>query len=370
VNSTGVGGLKATLVAGTFASGNGSLIYTITGNPTGFGTASFALNIGGQTCTLTRVVNQASGSIGQLNCSLATFTGTLTQGTSAAGVSLSVPYSGGNGGSHSGQTVSSTGVVQGLVATLAPGAFNSTGSLTYTITGTPTGSGLATFNLNIGGKTCSFSRDVLASATSGYPDGTVFCSAQTAIVPVASPATGKTWMDRNLGASKVATSSSDTGSFGDLYQWGRRADGHQCRNSLTSTTLSTSNTPSNGNFIVAPNTPNDWRSPQISTLWQGVSGTNNPCPSGYRLPTSSELNAELQVWANKNNVGAISSALKLPTANLRGYSSGVINTNAIGVYWSSTINGTDAEVLRIDNTEADFYKGQRAWGFSVRCIRN
>jgi uncharacterized protein (TIGR02145 family) len=177
-------------------------------------------------------------------------------------------------------------------------------------------------------------------------------------------------MDRNLGASRAATSSTDSQAYGDLYQWGRRADGHQCRNSLTSTSLSASNTPSNANFIIAPNTPNDWRSPQNSNLWQGVSGINNPCPSGYRLPTTLELYAEVQVWVNKNNIGAISSTLKLPTANLRSHSSGVINTNAIGVYWSSTINGTDSEVLRIDNSEADFYKGYRAYGFSVRCIKN
>jgi hypothetical protein len=111
-------------------------------------------------------------------------------------------------------------------------------------------------------------------------------------------------------------------------------------------------------------------------LWQGVSGTNNPCPSGYRLPTTSELNAEVQVWVNKNSVGAISSALKLPTANLRNYSNGVIiaDNSTNGVYWSSTINTTngitDPEVLLIDNQGADFYKGYRAWGFSVRCIKN
>jgi hypothetical protein len=90
------------------------------------------------------------------------------------------------------------------------------------------------------------------------------------------------------------------------------------------------------------------------------------------LPTTIELNAEVQVWVNKNSVGAISSALKLPTANLRGNSSGVINAtnSAIGVYWSSNTNGTDSEILRIDNSEAAFFKGYRAYGFSVRCIKN
>ena len=42
--------------------------------------------------------------------------------------------------------------------------------------------------------------------------------------------TGKTWMDRNLGATQVATSSADTASYGDLYQWGRAADGHEKKN--------------------------------------------------------------------------------------------------------------------------------------------
>ncbi|WP_372934176.1 hypothetical protein, partial [Mariniphaga sediminis] len=41
---------------------------------------------------------------------------------------------------------------------------------------------------------------------------------------VTNATTGKTWMDRNLGASQVATSSTDIAAYGDLYQWGRAAD--------------------------------------------------------------------------------------------------------------------------------------------------
>jgi hypothetical protein len=52
VTSTGVTGLTATLSAGSFVSGAGTLSYAITGTPASGGTASFALNIGGQTCTL------------------------------------------------------------------------------------------------------------------------------------------------------------------------------------------------------------------------------------------------------------------------------------------------------------------------------
>jgi len=160
VNSTGVTGLTATLAAGTFANGSGSLVYTITGTPSGNGTASFALNIGGQTCTITRVVNPIPGSISALNCSSATITGTLTQGTLAANVSSSIPYTGGNGGTYTSQTVNSTGVT-GLTATLSAGTFaNGGGSLVYTITGTPSNSGTASFALNIGGQTCTLTRAV------------------------------------------------------------------------------------------------------------------------------------------------------------------------------------------------------------------
>ena len=57
VSSTGVTGLTATLSAGTFADGSGTLTYNITGTPSIAGTASFVLNIGGQTSTLNRNVD-------------------------------------------------------------------------------------------------------------------------------------------------------------------------------------------------------------------------------------------------------------------------------------------------------------------------
>jgi uncharacterized protein (TIGR02145 family) len=371
VSSTGILGLTATLAAGTFANGNGSLNYTITGTPSGFGTASFALSIGGQTCILTRVVNQlvVAGSINQLNCGSPTNTGTLTQGVSAAGVSSSVSYSGGNGGNHSGQSVGSTGV-GGLTAILAAGAFsNSTGTLTYTISGTPSGSGTASFVLNIGGQICVLTRTVTAAVSATYPTGTYCSNIQSAVFEVTTP-TGRTWMDRNLGATKAAASSTEAASFGDLYQWGRRSDGHQCRNSTTTTTLSSTNSPSTSAFIIAPNAPYDWRNPQFSSLWQGASGTNNPCPSGYRLPTSSELNAEVQAWGNKNAAGAMTSPLKLPTAAIRDFENGQLILQSSGVYWTSTINGTNSNLLLINNSEASLYIGERGYGASVRCIKN
>lgn len=61
ISSTGVTGLTATLTAGTLASGNGNLSYTVSGTPAGTGIASFAISFGGQSCTMTLTVNAAGG---------------------------------------------------------------------------------------------------------------------------------------------------------------------------------------------------------------------------------------------------------------------------------------------------------------------
>jgi hypothetical protein len=95
-----------------------------------------------------------------INCGGATTTGTLTTGTAASGVSTAVSYTGGNAGTYGAQSVSSTGVV-GLTASLAAGTLaNGAGSLTYTITGTPTTNGTASFAISLGGQSCTFTINV------------------------------------------------------------------------------------------------------------------------------------------------------------------------------------------------------------------
>jgi uncharacterized protein (TIGR02145 family) len=182
--------------------------------------------------------------------------------------------------------------------------------------------------------------------------------------------TGDIWMDRNLGASQVAATSTDADSYGDLYQWGRLKDGHQCRTSTTSLTNSADNVPGHGDFIFETVAPKDWRSPQNTNLWQGVSGINNPCPGGYRLPTETELDDEHDTWGTDNAAGAFGSVLKLPVAGIRLFSDGSLNSvGTDGLYWSSTVNGTFASNLNFQNT-AYMNINNRAYGFSVRCIKD
>ena len=175
-------------------------------------------------------------------------------------------------------------------------------------------------------------------------------------------------MDRNLGASQAATSSTDANAYGDLYQWGRGNDGHQCRNSATTSTLSSSDQPGNSSFILSAG---DWRSQQNNNLWQGVNGVNNPCPSGYCLPTNAELDAERASWVQNNSAGAFASPLKLPVAGYRIGSAGSLYlVGSIGLYWSSTVNGINADYLYFDSSYAGMNNSLRADGDSVRCIKD
>lgn len=185
---------------------------------------------------------------------------------------------------------------------------------------------------------------------------------------VQNPTTGETWMDMNLGASQVATSSTDADSYGDLYQWGRLTDGHEKRTSATTTTQSSSDIPGHGNFILATM---DWRSPRNDNLWNGLDGINNPCPSGYRLPTVAEWEAELDSWSSQDTAGAIASPLKLPAAGFRHHDDGTLRmVDSGGFYWTGTAFGDQTRTFGFSDGSAYAGADRRAMGFSVRCIRD
>jgi hypothetical protein len=205
-----------------------------------------------------------------------------------------------------------------------------------------------------------------------YAAGSVFCASGSAIIVEATnSSTGKTWMDRNLGASQVATSSTDANSYGDLYQWGRGSDGHQCRTSVTTSTLSSGDQPGNGNFITTTSSPYDWRSTANTNLWQGVNAVNNPCPSLYRLPTEAEIDAERLSWSTNNAAGAFASPLQLPVAGGRDVSGGLLfSVGSEGRYWSSTVDGTGTRILGFFSGDAAMGAYYRAYGLSVRCLKD
>ncbi len=197
------------------------------------------------------------------------------------------------------------------------------------------------------------------------------------VTTVHNPTTNKTWMDRNLGASQVATSSTDAAAYGYLYQWGRATEGHQIRTGGGILTNASTAVPNDGNswdglFILETITPYDWLIPQEDALWQGESGTNNPCPKGFRIPTVGEWDAERLSWSTNNAAGAYNSPLKIVAGGYRSLINGTVYADGVhGVYWSRTVSGTDAYALEFSITgSATMDSNNRANGFSIRCIKD
>lgn len=248
---------------------------------------------------------------------------------------------------------------------------------------TASGSGMGSFTSNLSGLLLGTTYYVWAyasnSAGSSYGERVTFTTSfggrdnTTLVVDVVNSKTGRTWMDRNLGASRAATIVNDTQAYGDKYQWGRSSDGHEKRNSTTTSSTSSSNQPTHRSFITTFTNPFDWKNPQNTSLWQGGNGANNPCPEDYRLPTIAEWDAEFLSWISSNSVGAFASSLRLTVSISRDNTNGVVyRAGSVGGYWSSIVSGTGSRYLRFDSGSAttNFANSQRAHGISVRCIKN
>lgn len=256
-------------------------------------------------------------------------------------------------------------------STLAPGGSR---TFTYTLSGAPSGSGTLTATWNYLGMTCFKQVEI-------FPPVPNICnpSNPTLVVDVISPITGRIWMDRNLGANQAATSATDAQSYGHLFQWGRGADGHQYVNryagdgvttSGTTTTLSSTDSPGHGDFITAnfgSANGNNWRSTTNNNLWQGVNGTNNPCPSGYRLPSDGNFQLENLLGGV---TGFANSVLRLPRTGSRENDGSLTFAAGTTYYWTSTIINNQARVLRITEGSYQFTTRGEVYGLAVRCIKN
>jgi len=239
-----------------------------------------------------------------------------------------------------------------------------------------------------------------------------------------------TFMCYNLGAADTvkfmspaqqAAYTNPADEYGDLYQWGRKADGHQLRTAQAYPTNNTayengivsgSNLDGNGQvastsaaygkFIKGfDNNAIDWRSPQVDTLWynNGKKTVNDPCPTGWRVITEAEwqsiLNGDPTQFSvsggSYNSVsgnrwqwvfsstpgylvtpsGSSSPTLFLPAAGIRnGGSSEFQNINSLGQYWSSSTGGIFAYLLTFNSVGNVYPRDNsfRASGYSVRCV--
>ena len=159
-----------------------------------------------------------------------------------------------------------------------------TPNLTYTPNSNYNGSDSFTFKANDG------TDDSLVSTVSiTVNPGFVFST-------VTSPYTQRVWMDRNLGSSKVCVTYADRDCYGDYYQWGRDADGHEKYNSTITSDKATT-IENVGSSYVYSRFLGDWTTEDTdsslrSAKWSKTDGST-VCPVGFRIPTRAELQAEL-----------------------------------------------------------------------------
>ena len=194
--------------------------------------------------------------------------------------------------------------------------------------------------------------------------------------------------------------------YGGLYQWGRFADGHECRTSpcwpitpdcgsssangvvsLSGNQVPCSAAPC-GYFIRQGAAPYDWRTPQANALWNSVESNpiktiNDPCPDGWRVPTYNELNGLLSTIINGSGSlatypsttiagrwfgdGGVPS-LFLPAAGARSLIDGSVSGGTGGNYWCSTPYTTSAYHLYFVSGYFGMATYYRAYGLSVRCV--
>ncbi|NDV96696.1 hypothetical protein D0T84_17505 [Dysgonomonas sp. 521] len=214
--------------------------------------------------------------------------------------------------------------------------------------------------------------------------------------------------------------------LGDLYQWGRVADGHQKRTSLTwplsdegdNTTIAQDDElDSNGQvkygndkygkFIKNTKNPYDWRSTE-QHLWgnntQEYNPTwtmpdNNPCPRGWKVPSQKQLSAifiggkangvigtspnQANTWiklgpftTNSASGYKIADALYLPAGGERIGTTDLMNrVGTSGNYWSSsvrTLEGVNSSAFAFSGSGTVYPNGYtygRVDGYSVRCVK-
>jgi uncharacterized protein (TIGR02145 family) len=169
---------------------------------------------------------------------------------------------------------------------------------------------------------------------------------------------GVRWATRNVDAPGTFTANPQ--SAGMFYQW-NRATGWSAINPMIN---------SNGDNVWDNSAPtgNEWEN------------ANDPCPQGWRVPTSAELqsltNAK-QKWATVGSVngmlfGTAPNLIFLPAAGYRNSEGdGLLTHNgSYGYYWSNTQgnNWMSWSLMHFDDANADMYYSVKADGLSVRCV--
>ncbi|WP_419869246.1 hypothetical protein [Chryseobacterium sp. CT-SW4] len=361
INSTGVTGLTATLAPGTLSNGNGDFAFTVTGTPSSSGTASFLFTINNTTCTFSVNVSPGTATI---NCAAAVVTGTLMSGSPASGVSVSIPYTNGNGGPYTAQSIASTGVT-GLTASIPAGNFaNGNGNLVFTISGTPNTSGTASFNLNMGGTNCTFTVDV-ALGLAQYSS----CSMSTqGTYTVATSLTSSNTLTATLNvtvAGRIRLRSQDKN--GILFDSGEVTVGTGSQtvtlNSITATS---------GRFpMTAEEVSNGGNGANNQTSTYTITNTLN----NTTLPCSATIDVKPRIWQNfvptgndTATTGPLYTGANNGMIDLEMQNNSTFQFGGIGLYykvWARNVSGSTFNYSIVTRSSADPPSAALTWSSSL-----
>jgi len=114
----------------------------------------------------------------------------------------------------------------------------------------------------------------------------------------------------------------------------------------------------------------------VGTVWQDA---NSPCPSGWRLPTKTDLE-KLVAAPNSHDVvsgvsgrwfGTAPNRIFLPYVGYRDNSGTLTSSGSQAYYHSRTESGTGVSILRFSSgTAANIINnGSKFAAYSVRCVR-
>jgi uncharacterized protein (TIGR02145 family) len=164
---------------------------------------------------------------------------------------------------------------------------------------------------------------------------------------------GVTWATRNVDDfGKFAQTPED---FGKIYQWNRNI-AYSATDVLS---------------------PSNWNSSLPDHIWDN---RNDPCPDGWRMPTTGELDnliASGSIWdpVKEGRVfGSGANTIFLPNVGYRVNSDGGLNPRQDGWYWTSSVEtdgtgGWYANMLHF--TDSFSFNGAYYlnYGFSIRCVQ-
>ncbi len=131
----------------------------------------------------------------------------------------------------------------------------------------------------------------------------------------------------------------------------------------------------------------DWSNAWFRVSWnleteeKPQKSTHDPCPVGWRVPTSNELSALgnlSSTWISNGTHGAISNkyygrqigSLFLPASGSIKYDKTYINRTVAGLYYSSSSTSSNASAILVSQPYLTMGTTEKANACSIRCIRD